>query len=248
MIVKRVAAEIWGAHAPRVRARRLAERTFSAVGRRPAEGGFGEAPKPAREARALPRAYAFTIIELLIVMAIILVLAGLILATSNYVQKKGYRSRAEAEIAAISAALENYKADNGVYPSNAATNGLNPTATTIDPNASLYLYKELSGDHNADRTVDNNDEAIDSNSNAISPPLTALPKTYLAFKGNMLLPAPPSNAPVIALRDPFGNPYGYSTAKAANPSGTNGFNPTFDLWSIADGSAGADQTKWIKNW
>src|SRR5256886_16471088 len=61
-------------------------------------------------------ASAFTLIELLIVMAIILVLAGLILATSNYVQKKGYRSRAEAEIAAISAALENYKADNGVYP------------------------------------------------------------------------------------------------------------------------------------
>src|SRR6476469_5087799 len=59
---------------------------------------------------------AFTLIELLIVMAIIIVLAGLILATANYVQKKGYRSRAEAEIAAISAALENYKADNGVYP------------------------------------------------------------------------------------------------------------------------------------
>ena len=49
-------------------------------------------------------------------IAIILVLAGLILATSGYVQKKGARSRAEAEIAAISAALENYKADNGTYP------------------------------------------------------------------------------------------------------------------------------------
>ncbi len=57
--------------------------------------------------------YAFTIVELLIVIAIILVLAGLILATSGYVQTKGKRSRAEAEIAAISAALENYKADNG---------------------------------------------------------------------------------------------------------------------------------------
>ena len=77
--------------------------------------------------RALPKAasyHAFTVVELLIVMAIILVLAGLILATSNYVQKKGYRSRAEAEIAAISAALENYKADNGVYPSAPDTNAL----------------------------------------------------------------------------------------------------------------------------
>ena len=59
---------------------------------------------------------AFTILELLIVISIIIVLAGLILATSGYVQNKGARSRTEAEIAAISAALENYKADNGIYP------------------------------------------------------------------------------------------------------------------------------------
>ena len=50
-------------------------------------------------------------------MAIIIILAGLILATSGYVQNKGARSRAETEIAAMSAALENYKADNGIYPS-----------------------------------------------------------------------------------------------------------------------------------
>src|SRR3979411_2796000 len=59
---------------------------------------------------------AFTVAELLIVIASILVLTGLILATSGYVQKKGARSRAEAEIAAISAALENYRSDNGIYP------------------------------------------------------------------------------------------------------------------------------------
>jgi hypothetical protein len=33
----------------------------------------------------------------------------LILATAGYVQKKGARSRTEAEIAALSAALESYK-------------------------------------------------------------------------------------------------------------------------------------------
>src|SRR5205814_9442713 len=60
---------------------------------------FGETPKPTRETRALPGEEsfrAFTVIELLIVMAIIIVLAGLILATAGYVQKKGYRSRAES--------------------------------------------------------------------------------------------------------------------------------------------------------
>src|SRR5256886_13402392 len=99
-------------------------------------------------------ASAFTLIELLIVMAIIIVLAGLILATSNYVQKKGYRSRAEAEIAAISAALENYKADNGVYPTNTATTGLNPINPAADyKTASSYLYSSLTGDDDADPTT-----------------------------------------------------------------------------------------------
>src|SRR5205814_2897013 len=107
---------------------------------------FGETPKPARETRALPRICGFTLIELLVVMAIIVVLAGLILATSNYVQKKGYRSRAEAEIAAISAALENYKADNGVYPSDPSSTE-NLAANTDpgggDPNTFMDASKFL---------------------------------------------------------------------------------------------------------
>ena len=56
------------------------------------------------------------LIELIVVIAIIVILAGLVLSTVGYVQKKAARSRAETEIAAMSAACENYKADNGVYP------------------------------------------------------------------------------------------------------------------------------------
>src|SRR6059058_1520268 len=64
---------------------------------------------------------AMTIIELLVVIIIILILAGLVLSISSYVQNKGKRARAETEIAAISAALESYKADNGIYPTDAST-------------------------------------------------------------------------------------------------------------------------------
>jgi general secretion pathway protein G len=195
---------------------------------------FGETPKPARETRALPRAHAFTLVELLVVMVIILILAGLILATSSYVQKKGYRSRAEAEIAAISAALENYKADNGVYPRDVnSSDQANPTGSLSDKaytTASVLLYEQLFGASNGARTP------------------TSGAKTYFPFKPNMLNPPPPSIGPVTSIRDPFGNAYGYSTAKAATPGGPNGFNPTFDLWSIADGAVGTDQTKWVKNW
>jgi general secretion pathway protein G len=171
---------------------------------------------------------AFTVVELLIVMAIILVLAGLILATSSYVQKKGQRSRAQAEIAAFSAALENYKADNGVYPSDSVTDGLDVTTPTLSnyEGPSLKLYDYLSGDPDHNRAAE--------------------AKTYFPFKPIQLSPTDQAQA-VTALRDPFGNPYGYSTMKASDPT-KNGYNPTFDLWSIGDGAPGTDQSQWIKNW
>jgi type II secretory pathway pseudopilin PulG len=180
--------------------------------------------------RTRSTSHGFTVVELFSVMAIIIILAGLIFATSGYVQKKGQRSRAEAEIAAMSVALENYKADNGIYPSNDDTINLNPSNPTADYKpASSYLYSSLTGDDDGNSTT--------------SPPANA--KNYLgaALKTNMLGPLPPG--PNTYLRDPFGNSYGYSTAKAANPSGTAGYNPTFDLWSTASEH---DQARWIKNW
>ena len=47
---------------------------------------------------------AFTLIELVLVVGIIAVLAGLVLSTVGYARKKGALARAETEIAAISAA------------------------------------------------------------------------------------------------------------------------------------------------
>src|SRR5437660_5892716 len=96
-------------------------------------------------------AFAFTIIELLVVISIIIILAGLILSTVGYVQKKGARSRAEAEIAAMSAALENYKADNGIYPRDTAgstTDNLDARKSgnpSIYAAASQFLFTQLSG-------------------------------------------------------------------------------------------------------
>jgi len=60
--------------------------------------------------------HGFTLIELLVVITVIAILAALVLQTAGYVQKKAARSRAEAEIAALAAALESYKSDNGDYP------------------------------------------------------------------------------------------------------------------------------------
>ena len=198
---------------------------------------------------------AFTLIELLVVIAVIIVLAGLILSTMGYVRKKGARSRAETEIAAMSAACENYKADNGIYPRDTTNNTTDNLAALTDPNyagktppdplpsptpgydpnstgyknASFFLYGQLSGNTNGDRS-------------------TISQKSYFSFKPNMLLPAGGTGT-VTAIADPFGNSYGYSTANQASVS--KGFNPTFDLWSTAGTSNGTDaayEKTWIKNW
>ena len=63
---------------------------------------------------------AFTLIELLVVVAIIAILAGLTLSTLGYVNKKGAESRARAEVAALSSAIDNYKLEFGTFPSNQA--------------------------------------------------------------------------------------------------------------------------------
>jgi general secretion pathway protein G len=179
---------------------------------------------------AFGAACAFTLIELLVVIGIISLLAGLILSTVGYVQKKSARARAETEIAALSAALESYKADNGSYPRNGDTDGLGAQAST-DPTtyraASLYLYNSLFGATNGSRTPDSGT------------------RSYFVFKPYMLSPTD-QNQPVAFIRDPFGNSYGYSTIQAT--TGTGGYNATFDLWSTAGGTTPNDVPQWVKNW
>jgi prepilin-type N-terminal cleavage/methylation domain-containing protein len=193
------------------------------------------------------RQRAFTLLEVLVVITIMIILAGLVLSTFGYMQKKGARARAETEIAAMSAACESYKADNAIYPRDNATNGYTDTLDArqnIDPsqtvyqNASLYLYEQLSGDMNAN----------------LQPPPSA--KIYFSFKPQMLDGTRDGNGnltSVTYIRDPFGNSYGYSTANQSDAQ--KGYNPTFDLWSTAGAAPSptpappaTQQDLWIKNW
>ena len=59
---------------------------------------------------------AFTLVELLATIAVIMVVAGLTLGTLGYVNRKGAEGRAKAEVAALSAAIDNFKLDHGSYP------------------------------------------------------------------------------------------------------------------------------------
>ena len=92
------------------------------------------------------RMKGFTLIELLVVIAIIAILAALVLQTAGYVQRKGATSRAEAEVAALSAALESYKADMGDYPTgtnNAGSSSYNLLTNLMPTNAGTKVYFEV---------------------------------------------------------------------------------------------------------
>ena len=180
----------------------------------------------------------YTIVELLIACAIILLLAGLILSAASYAQEKGRRARAESEIAALSAACESYRSDNGIYPRDTTgfTDALDPTLFW-NPTASGYtragsvLYQQLSGDVDFDPGT-----VSDDKTNYINPLL----------KPNSLA-TPVGGTPYF--KDPWSrsgiHAYGYSTSKA---NGGNGYNPTFDLWSTAGGTGSNNVPRWIKNW
>ena len=192
-----------------------------------------------RARRGERRHKAFTLIELVVVVGLILILTGLVLSTVGYARKKGARARAETEIAAMSAALESYKSDNAAYPRSGNTDALDPRASgnpSAYQNASLDLYNALFGATNGSRTPN------------------AGARSYFVFKPNMLSPADQTQN-VLFIRDPFGNSYGYSTIQAATQDTTKGYNPTFDLWSTSSltanpPSSGTDTItpQWIKNW
>lgn len=215
--------------------------------------------------------HAFTLVEMLTVMAVIAILASLVLAVNGFVQRKAAVNRAEGEIAALSAAIENYKADNGSVPRDEETtdklsprkdgNPISSDSGKKYKEACQTLYIALTGDK--DRKG--------------KPPADA--KQYFEFKPDMLKKKPEGEIDFI--QDPWGNCYGYSTAalateetyvaalradpKAERPSGdaSGGYNPTFDLWSTggtttpSTGSSGGsgggsptsvNQPKWVKNW
>lgn len=205
-----------------------------------------------------PSTSAFTLVELLTVLAIIVILTSLVVSVGGYVQKKAALSRAAGEISMLVTACESYKSDNGNFPRDATaarvTDAISPKVDfipTTDTNgkyaaSSLFLYKELSGDKTG------------SGSAPDGIPDDGQPR-YLKDVENRILKATknPTTKAIISvqyLQDPFGNPYAYSTSAANDeqtyqrqilqnpalrktlprPTGNalHGFNAgSYDLWS-----------------
>jgi len=62
---------------------------------------------------------AFTGVEVLLVMALLMMIAGLIIVSSRGVRENAKKRKAEAMIAALEVAISMYQADTGEYPPDA---------------------------------------------------------------------------------------------------------------------------------
>ena len=199
------------------------------------------------------RLHSFTLAELLVVILIIAILAGLTLAAGEGVMNQAARSRAKSEIQAMSTALESYKADNGVYP---WTSGVNtPTYSPVFASTNDYIATDGSssgGTYMVSAQIIYG--ALSGKTNYTDTPVAGV-KTYMNFKasqlGNTTLTTGYSSTTSTYVQDPFGYPYGYyanpgATAAAAPVNGA-GF---FDLWSTSGTTLStANWTNtWISNW
>lgn len=111
------------------------ERTVSA-----ARGTFsGRGPGGAR------RLSAFTLLEMLAVIAVIGILVGFLFTVLPGVKRRQYITQARAEMGQLTAAIDNYHAAYGVYPPDNAK-----TANYLASARTNQLYYELEGTTNYD--------------------------------------------------------------------------------------------------
>ena len=183
---------------------------------------------------------AFTLIELMAVITIIVILAGLVVGGLGFVTERQAKEKARVQMALLTKALEEYKLDNGAYPPMAnSTDGL---GTSDDLYVALFY------------------EGYDFNKQAEggSPPATwtktlggvTVPKATRIYlpdldpttsKQGWVDPVTATNATPPAsteIKDPWGNPFRYRSGKS--PSGTanpSAINPDFDLWSMGKDAA-----------
>ncbi len=173
---------------------------------------------------------AFTLIELMAVITIIVILAGLVIGGLGFVSEKQARSKAQVQIQLLSKALEEYKLDMGAYP---------PAATTAGTgNSAIGLYQALFKD-GYDYTTPATPPTSWTKATRIY--LTDLdPRTSKqGWVDTVTTTTPPATTTV---KDPWGNEYRYRTGKSATGvANSSAMNPDFDLWSIGkDGLTNTD--------
>jgi len=165
----------------------------------------------------------FTLVELMVVIAIMAILATIGVTSFAFVQERQNKEKARVQIALLSNAIEEYKRDMGEYPGT-------DDDTVASGEVSEQLYNALFKD------------GFDYTDPDTPPtPWTKATKIYIKEldprTSKVGWVEPSKNAvpdPDLKILDPWGNEYLYR-------KGTNAENPDFDLWS--SGKDGESDTK-----
>jgi prepilin-type N-terminal cleavage/methylation domain-containing protein len=174
---------------------------------------------PFRPLRPWREQSAFTLIELLAVITIIGILAGLTLGAAGAVRRHGATSTAKAEVAAFQAACDRYYADYNSYPT--TTNSMPDPSSNYNPTNTTYIT--------ASQTLFTNLVGSATLSNAPTRKRYFEPKPAMVYTN--------ANVSTNYFIDPWGYAYGY------NSDGTNA--PL--IWSTA-GTRTGETNKWITSW
>jgi general secretion pathway protein G len=194
----------------------------------------------------------FTLIEMLVVISIIVVLAGLSMVGFRYIQTKQANEKARTQIKLLEVALEDFKSDMGAYPaSENSDEGKKPQSR----DGSTVLFNALYWDSDFDKEglTDEQGKTRDENQKVYLPLLDPRnPSQGWASSKEVTESGSRSSNKIL---DPWGMPYQYRSNKAPGSGGGIGQylatgnsrnktakNPDFDLWSLGpDGQEGDDK-------
>jgi prepilin-type N-terminal cleavage/methylation domain-containing protein len=187
------------------------------------------------------RADGFSMIELMVVVGIMVILAGLLIGSLPGIQSRINRGKVETFIAELESGLSKYQIDNGSYPLNEPTGDGHTERDRAGVLGASVLYKSLSGDRDLNGQVD-----FDKNETIYVPRIDYFTNREAREPRSMSI-----GGQYIVI-DSYSNPIRY-LAQVPNlgPNETRKtFNPTYDIWSITDANpANTDESaKYITNW
>jgi prepilin-type N-terminal cleavage/methylation domain-containing protein len=206
-----------------------------------------------------PRSRAFTLVEMLIVVAIISMLAALTMGGYTYAMRSSKRRVTTGTFETIKLALDRYNSEFGEFPQPASNNQMvqfAPGTAVYDTSGAACLYQALSGDgydQISGVTSASNSSAggggggggssdgkVEGTTEIKNKMFVDMPQTIFTRKGSTYI-----------LIDGFGHPFQY--LKAAAPTTTTGttgssgsssggsggsqattINSTYDLWSYSE--------------
>ena len=165
-----------------------------------------DSPQSASPQRKRATNSGFTLIELLMVIAVIMVLAGITFGISRGVQNAQARAAAKAELAVIGQALEGFKSTYGDYP---WVSG-DPTSTANAEKLLLALtgFAILERDSTSGKVTLENVDSGGARKSFLDPTKVSLSQDF----GN---PTSAATLTGIYFTDPWGNPYAYVYAKSS---------------------------------